>query len=473
MKISFNPRDLSNKNKEDIKSNVLMLNSEGINPTMDVILVWDNDSARVYAETKKRIWEILWINVIINSFPANSSELDIIDLIKNINFDVNRHWVMIESPVPEWIDYDKLLSNVSPLKDIDWLHPNNLWNILINNNSWLLPATPLACIDILDELVDKIEWLKITVVWHWRTVWWPLSTLLSNMWATVNTCTHHTKDLKAECLLADVIITATWVKNLIKEDMVTENTIVIDAWISLNSEWKVIWDTDYVSVSNIAKYVSPVPWGVWVVTTSLIFKNLLKWIELQKEGNDLFDVSLNDFIDLSKWPWMPWWWWLSAITAINAISMISMVYSLTKGIDKVVYEFKINTIINKLKSLYNQDIISFNKYLNAIKLSKWSDEEKEYRSSIIQESLIECSNIPLEIAELCLDILEISEDCYRVWNKNVITDVLVWINLAIASWKSALEPIEMNLQSIKNQEYINDILIKKAEILKKFSEFSL
>lgn len=473
MSIDFNAKTLSNQNKEQIRSEVLKLRDKWINPRLDVILAWDNESAKVYANVKKRIGDILWIEVVINSFEDDVEQKDILNLINNLNNGTKHHWIMIESPVSEHLNYDELVSSINPIKDIDGLSPRNLWNILMKKDDRILPATPLACINILEELVDSVEWLNIVVVWHGRTVWWPLTSLLSNKWATVKSCNHFTKDLIKECQDADVIITATWVPGLINKGMVNENTIVIDAWISVNSEGWVIWDVDYKEVSEVAKYVTPVPGWVWTVTTSIIFKNLIQWIQLQKEKTDPFKVSLEDFIWLSKGASMPWGGGISCISAINGISMISMVYNLTKNLDIDEEIKEIDDIIFQLKYLYIQDIAVFQKYLDALKMHKDTEEEKNQRSLLIQESLIQSCETPLKIAEYCLKILHIAEKCYKVWNPNVLTDVLVWVNLAKASAKSALEPIEMNLKTIKDEDYNESCLKRKELLLKEIDDFTL
>lgn len=466
-------KSLSSLNRDLVKSAVSDLKSEWIEPHLNVILIWNNDSAILYSNTKRKIWETLWIKVTIDSFSDGIDQWSIKNLLLEKNYNSDIHWIMIESPIPNWLYYDELIDVISPFKDVDWLHTQNLWMILTRNNSWILPATPLACISILEKIFHDLKWIKITLVWHWKTVWWPLSNMLSNMWATVTTCNHYTKDLKSECLWADVIITATWVSWLIRDDMVDKNTIIIDAWISLNSSGKIVWDVDYENVSKKVRYVTPVPGWVWPITTSIIFQNLIKWIIIQKEKYNPFSISLDNFISISKWPWMPWWWWISAITAINSISMISMVYSLTKWIDKNIYETEVVEIIEELKKYYNEDINAFKWYLSSIKLPKNTNDEVIYRTSNIQKYLKEACIVPIKISELCLKILIIAKKCYEIGNKNVLSDVRVWVNLAISAAKSALEPIDWNLSSIKDEEFKKVIENRKKYILSMINNFNL
>lgn len=470
--ISVNPKQIATDNKVEVSKKVEILKNKWIIPNLSIILIWNDDSARIYAETKKKIWWALWIEVTINSFPEWVSAQEVQEKIISINNNPNIQGIMIESPVPKSLNYDELLSKVSPEKDVDWLHPNNLWKILSKNMDWLQPATPLACVSILEQIFPDVKWLKITIIGRGKTVWLPLSGMLINKWATVTSCNSNTKNLQEECLNADVIITATWVKWLITSDMVNKDSIVIDAWITLDENWMVIGDADYENIVKIARYTTPVPGWVWPVTTSIIFQNLIKAIQLQEKQNP-FWISMDDFISLSKWPGMPGGGWIACLSAIYAVSMISMVYALTKWVDKNEYSGKVDEIISKLKEYYTNDITSFQRYLNALKLPKNTEDEQNARNKVIASALIECSKIPLSIAETCIEILELAKKCYQVGNKNVLTDVKVGVNLAIAAGKSALEPIEMNLNSIKDENIKSELLTNKENILTILEKFVL
>jgi formiminotetrahydrofolate cyclodeaminase len=111
--------------------------------------------------------------------------------------------------------------------------------------------------------------------------------------------------------------------------------------------------------------------------------------------------------------------------------------------------------------------------LNALKLPKNTEDEQNARNKVIASALIECSKIPLSIAETCIEILELAKKCYQVGNKNVLTDVKVGVNLAIAAGKSALEPIEMNLNSIKDENIKSELLTNKENILTILEKFVL
>lgn len=485
-KLSELPKELSHNIKTDLRTKFADLLAEWIEARLDVVLVWDNESAKAYAEFKQRIAKVLWVEVVIHHLHEWVPEDEVRKKIIKLNNDQKVHGILIESPVSEGIDYDKLMNLIHPSKDVDGLTETNLWKILsmkgeaegkecnLVKSDWIVPATPQACITILQELikrgvVEKIEWLEIVMVWYGKTVGGTLAPILSKMWATVTVCNRHTKDLEEKFQKADVVITATGVRGLIKPEMVNKNTVIIDAWISVDEWGKIFWDVSK-DASEIAKYVSSVPWGVGTVTTAIIFKNLLKWIMMQKE-EDFFELSLDDSISRARWPNMPWWWWIATLSAINAISMISMVYFLTKGIEKTEYEPQVDEIISKLKELYKADIQSFNAYLRALRLPKDWEKEKEFRSQEIQEALKKCSLVPIEVAKICLEIINIWKECYKVGNKNVLTDVRVGHYLAVASAMSALEPLEMNTKSIKDKDFVKKVMDQKKEIIEEIAKF--
>jgi len=470
----LNLKSFNDEYKDQIKKEVSELKKEWIRPTLSIILIWNDKWAEIYSNTKKRIAHTLWIVVEITKFWEDTKQSEITNKIEAINADKWKHWIIVESPTPKHINYDEIIWLIDPLKDVDWLHPNNLWKILWKDISNIIPATPQACIKILNILWEDIKWKNITIVGRWRTVWLPLSAILINMWATITSCNSNTKDLKTACKNADIIITATWQKNLITTDMINNNSIIIDAGIYVDTDWSISWDTDFENVSKIAKYTTPVPWWVGAITTTSIFNNLIQLIKNQKnvKKND-FNLSLDNFIKISKWPDMPWWWWISCISAINWASMISMVASLTKNIDQNKYIKYIDTIIDKLKDLYKQDIETFEEYLNVLKNKAETDEGKIIRKNKIEDLSKKLCYIPIETAKTWIEIIKLWKELHEIGNQNLLSDIYVWINITSAAIKSVLEPIEINTKFIKDDETKWQIIHQKETILKYLSTFNL
>jgi methylenetetrahydrofolate dehydrogenase (NADP+)/methenyltetrahydrofolate cyclohydrolase len=467
----LNIKVLSETIRDEVREEAKRLENSGITPRMSVILVGGDESAKIYANTKQKVASKLGIHVDIDTFPESITQDEIERYISRISVDKRIHGILLESPFPRWLNYDSALAMVNPNKDIDGLHEVNQGKLLNGNlDSALLPATPLACIAILEQLVESIVWKNIVVIWRWRTVWKPLANLLIQKWATVTVANSKTQNLKGLCLRADVIISATWQINTVTSDMIHPESIVIDAWISVDSSGNVIGDVDTVNVSKIARFVTPVPWGVWLITTSIIFKNLLKAISLQGK-EDHFGLSLSQFIELASWPNMPGGGWISAVVWSLAISMAAMVVSLTKTweLDPKIRE-DLQDDLQKMKDLYYADISAFDEYLLAIRLPKGTDWEKDLRSNEIQKSLQHLCEVPLQFWEVIIQILSQVTICAQCGNKNVISDVSVSVHLLMAALKSSLEGISLNIRSIKNTTYIGEVQKRQEMIYLKAQE---
>jgi methylenetetrahydrofolate dehydrogenase (NADP+)/methenyltetrahydrofolate cyclohydrolase len=450
---------------------VKILNKQNKKLCLEIIIIWNDKIAISYANIKKKIAKKLWVIVNITLFDQKTELKEIKLFINKLNIDRKVSWIILESPVLWWNNFDELMSFILPQKDVEWLHPNNLGQIWLWNHNSILPSTPYACLQILDWLFDSLDWKIICIVWHWKTVGRPLSTILTDKWATTIICNSSTKDLKSFTIKSDIIISAVWKINLITEEMVSKNSIIIDAWINIDSKWNMVWDTDYNKLLKKVKYISPVPWWVWAITSSLIFINLMNIYIKNQENNIWFNISMNDFISNAKWSWMPWWWAMAAITAINAISMISMVYSLTKWINLDKKDKFINNTINKLKILYNKDNEAFFTYIELLKTKNTTEKQKIITNNLIQKQLIDSCDIPFQICEISLEILKESKECLVIWNKNVLTDAKVAEYNAKAAILSALEPIEINLKNITNNSIIKKYKEQKQFYLQELKKY--
>lgn len=466
----INIKDISSSLRTQIASEVSNLKENNVTPRVDVVLVGTDESSKIYAQTKKRVAEELWITLNIHDFPENSTQTEINNFVEKLSLDRKINGILIESPLPEWLSYNEAIGKILSSKDIDWLHIENQWKLLSwELDSAIIPATPLACLEIIKNLVEDISWKNILIIWRWKTVWKPLANLLIWEWATVTVANSKTKNLKELALRSDIIVTATGKIWILTADMVTSESIIVDAWISVDENWKIYWDVDYENVSKLAKYVTPVPGWVWLITTSMIFKNLLKAIELQHFQDDL-DLSVNQFIKLSSWPNMPWGGGVASIVWALWASMSSMVASLTKDDDlDITVKQKLIEYVNSLKNFYEADISAFNWYLEAARLPKETEEQKKFRQEKIQESLTNSSNIPFEFIKAILDWIPLIKKCVENWNQNVVSDAFVSIHLLKAAWLSSLEWVKSNINFIKDEKIKKDICEKYVQFSQSIS----
>ena len=457
-KISINIR-------ETVAQSVVWLKLQGVEPKISVILVGDDDASLMYAETKKKVAEGLGITVEIERFPATISQVELERHIAIRSHDTKIHGVLLESPFPFGLDYAKALSRVDPLKDIDGLHEANLGKLQSGSlDSAILPATPLACLHLMEQWGGKVTGKHVVLVGSGRTVGKPLAMLLLHHGATVTACNASTPNIAEKCRNADIIVSAVGKPRLITTEMVTKDSLVIDVGTALNEAGKMVGDVDYEAVQQVAKFVTPVPGWVGMITTGIVFQNLIRAIQLQKQ-RDHFELSLNDFFVLASDSTMPWGGGIAAMVAILGASMTSMVYSLTRQLPEVSNFLRIPWLIELLKEVYRSDIRVFESYLAGIKLPKSTPLEQEIRSQAMQKSLIDACLVPLNFWEIVLDLLKITHECAVVGNKQVLSDIQVATHLLASSLNSAFAAVDQNLTSIRDVTQSKEIADQKRQMI--------
>lgn len=465
-------KKISETIREEVAKEVVLLRAQWIEPKLSVILVGGDEASLMYAHTKKRVAEQLGIIVEIESLPADISQSELERKIAEKSHDEKIHGVLLESPFPPGLDYAKALARVDSLKDIDGLHVENMGKLQSGNlESAILPATPLACICLMEAWSGSVAGKHVVLVGSGRTVGKPLAMLLIHYGATVVACNSRTKNIAEICKTADIIVSAVGKPRLITPEMVGPESMIIDVGTSLDEHGKMVGDVDYEKVAQIAKFVTPVPGGVGMITTGIVFQNLIRAIRLQEKRNH-FDLSLNDFFVLASGSTMPGGWGIAVVVGILGATMASMVFSLTRNLKHVEWYQKLPELIESLKCLYKEDIEVFNRYLWALRLSKETLAQQELRSALLQKSLEEACEVPLQFGEIALNILEIAHECASVWNKNVISDAFVAITLVQAAVVSAFEAIDINLKSLKDLEKSKEISRRKNSILEKVSLLS-
>ena len=453
--ISKIKQNIINQISRDLKK----LNRKWIKPRLDVILIWEDADAENYANIKKKLWVSLWFDVNIDKFSKgeiDNSKLE--DLILKKNADQNIHWIILESPVLSNIDYFKAIEKIIFFKDVDGVSSKNLWFLRnFQEEKWIMPATPLSCIKILDSIFDTLKGKKICLIWDGKTVGRALGRMLLNRWATLTVCNIDTKDIKQFTLNSEIVICAAWQVNLLTQDMVNKNSVIIDVGTNRTSDW-LVWDADYANIQGKVKYISPVPWWVGTITTVTLLQNVIKAYKLCAEY-DHFSFNLNDFEKILGSSELPWWGSLTALTTIHWANLLNMVCNLTKENPEIIENLKsqINIITPKLKEIYNMDMQIFNEFLAAIKLPKDTEEEKYTRQQKIQESLQRSCELLIKLINKNIKLIKIGKKIFDIGNKSAISDVLVAQNLFEANIKSCSDLMVWNSIFIKDKTFLEKI----------------
>ncbi|MDL2260374.1 bifunctional 5,10-methylenetetrahydrofolate dehydrogenase/5,10-methenyltetrahydrofolate cyclohydrolase [Deltaproteobacteria bacterium OttesenSCG-928-K17] len=271
--------------REEISNQVQTLKSDkGVQPKLAVVLVGDDDASRVYAESKVKVGDKMGIVVELHVRPASTPEAEVIKLVDDLNADKNVHGILVELPLPASIQKENVMNRIDPLKDVDGVHPVNRGYLLGGQEHLaLVPATPLACIELIQRSGLELKGKRVTLVGRGDTVGRPLASLLITKGrdATVTICHTRTVDLAATVKSAEIVVAAAGFPKLIKADMVAPGQTVIDAGINQLEDGSLCGDVDTEPVSQIVRAITPVPGGVGSLTTTVIMQNLLKAISLQ------------------------------------------------------------------------------------------------------------------------------------------------------------------------------------------------
>lgn len=269
--------------RAELRSEIERLKAMGYNPKLSVILAGNDPGSIWYVQSKAKIGEKLGIVVDIIRFGEDVTEEELTRSIISLNSNESVHGILVELPLPKRIDKSKIMNAINPLKDVDGVTAVNRGYIMGGQESLaLVPATPMACIELIERSGVSLKGKRVTLVGRGDTVGRPLASLLISRDATVTVCHTKTLNLAEECRKAEILVAAAGRAHLVTADMVTGGTIVIDAGINELADGSFTGDVDYESVKEKAAAITPVPGGVGSLTTTLIMGNTLRALKLQK-----------------------------------------------------------------------------------------------------------------------------------------------------------------------------------------------
>ncbi|RTZ91204.1 MAG: bifunctional 5,10-methylene-tetrahydrofolate dehydrogenase/5,10-methylene-tetrahydrofolate cyclohydrolase [Deltaproteobacteria bacterium] len=274
-------KPIADKIREEITAEVDELKKKGVNPKLAVLLVGDDPGSVWYAKSKVKIGEKLGIFVDLNTMPADTDQETVLQKIKSWNEDPEVHGILVELPLPKHLTKEVVMESITPKKDVDGVHPVNRGYLLGGQEHLaLVPATPQSCITLAERAGINFRGKRVTLVGRGDTVGRPLASLLIKRDATITVCHTKTVDLAAECRRGEIVVAAAGRAGLVKKDMISPGTVVIDAGVNEVGDGKYVGDVEP-DVAEVAAALTPVPGGVGSLTTTIIMNNLLKAIKLQ------------------------------------------------------------------------------------------------------------------------------------------------------------------------------------------------
>ncbi len=261
--------------KDRIKEKAARLKEKyNVTAGLAVIIVGDDPASRIYVNNKKKACEYVGFDSYEYALPEETTENELLELINKLNNDERIDGILCQLPLPKHIDENVIINNISPNKDVDAFHPVNVGKIMIGDYNFL-PCTPAGVMELIASTGIDIKGKECVVVGRSNIVGKPMSMLLLHKSGTVTICHSKTKDLKAECKRADILVAAVGVPNLIKGDMIKEGAVVIDVGMNRLDSGKLCGDVEFESASNIAGYITPVPGGVGPMTIAMLMQNTL------------------------------------------------------------------------------------------------------------------------------------------------------------------------------------------------------
>ena len=270
--ILLDGKKLSGKVLNDVK---LKVDSMPKKPHLVVILVGEDPASKIYVRNKQRAAEKVGIISTVIELPTETSEADLLKKIEELNNDNDVTGILVQLPLPDHIDKNKVVMAISPKKDVDGFTPENVGKLTIGLEPYYYPATPQGILMLLDEYNIQLEGADVVVIGRSNIVGKPMTQMLLKRNATVTSAHSYTKDLEEKIKTADVVISAVG-KKIVRCKMVKKNSVIVDVGIFKDSNGKLTGDVDFDYVSESTGYISPVPGGVGPMTIASLMYNASK-----------------------------------------------------------------------------------------------------------------------------------------------------------------------------------------------------
>jgi methylenetetrahydrofolate dehydrogenase (NADP+)/methenyltetrahydrofolate cyclohydrolase len=268
-------KQISTDIKESLKVEVAKLKEKGINCVLAVIQVGEDPASKVYVRNKKRACEYIGIESISYELPEKTTQEELLEIIDKLNDDEKVNGILCQLPLPKHIDEDVVIKRISPQKDVDGFHPENVGALVIGQKGFV-SCTPAGIIELLKRSNIDIDGKHCVIVGRSNIVGKPMALLMLRENATVTVCHSHTKNLKGITKTADILIVAIGKPKFINEEYVKDGAVVIDVGIHRQENKKLCGDVDFDSVCDKTSAITPVPGGVGPMTIAMLMHNCVE-----------------------------------------------------------------------------------------------------------------------------------------------------------------------------------------------------
>lgn len=262
------------------------LNEQNIFPALAVIIVGNDSASRIYVNNKKSACERIGIRSLEYVLPQETTTQELLELIDKLNADDAVSGILCQLPVPEHIDENAVLERISPLKDVDCFHPENVGRLTIGEGT-LAPCTPMGMVTMLEHEGVEITGKHCVIIGRSNIVGKPMAMLMLARSATVTVCHSKTADLPSITQQADILVAAVGIAKFVKADMVKDGAVVLDVGMDRDENGKLCGDVDFEAVKEKASLITPVPGGVGPMTIAMLMRNTVKAAEAQARKEEI------------------------------------------------------------------------------------------------------------------------------------------------------------------------------------------
>ena len=275
-------KEVSQNVKMRVAEEVKELKNQGVEPCLAVILVGDDPASKVYVNNKKKACEFCGIRSLEYLLPEDAKQEELIELVKKLNDDKSVNGILCQLPLPKHLDEKEVLNLISPEKDVDAFHPENVGHIMIGDFNFL-PCTPAGIMEMLKSENISLDGKHCVIIGRSNIVGKPMAMLMLKENATVTVCHSHTKNLSEIVKQADVIVAAVGKPKFVTADMVKDGAVIVDVGINRGEDGKLCGDVDFDSCCEKTSYITPVPGGVGPMTIATLMQNTITAAKIQNK----------------------------------------------------------------------------------------------------------------------------------------------------------------------------------------------
>ena len=284
-------RAISTQILGELAVRVEALKKRGVVPGLAFVRVGEDPASKVYVGRKEKTCTELGIYSETKVLPEATSEAELLAIIAKLNADARLHGILVQAPLPKQIRESVIYSSVVPQKDVDGFHPINVGKLMLGDPTGFHPCTPAGVVELLVRSGVKTEGAEVVVLGRGNIVGKPMTAMLcqkgSRANSTVTICHSATRDIKAHCRRADIIVAAMGVAEFVKADMVKPGAVIMDVGVNRvpdpgsKTGTKLVGDVDFARIQPIAGKITPNPGGVGPMTIAMLMQNTVRAAETQ------------------------------------------------------------------------------------------------------------------------------------------------------------------------------------------------